>query len=418
MRAFVAITKKSLVAVVTMLAILTSATAIAQDGYYTVSGVVKDAKTKSKLVFASVSVPGTSTGIITNSDGEFTLKVPKSVGSEFEISHLGYENKRFSLAGGEPGQVYYVSPSSVVLQGVVVRPEDPRNIVLQAISHIYDNYSEKPMTLTGFYRETIKQRRDYLSIAEAITSIYKASYVGMDQDRVKVLKGRKGENVRKADTLMIKMQGGPSVALYVDVVKSPDLILSKEDIDGYSYQIVDMVSIDNMSNYVISFTPCVERDYPMYEGKMYITVDDLAISMIQFNLDMRDISKATRMLVKRKPKGLIFEPQSTSYLVTYKKMGDRYQLNYLRSEVKFRADWRKKIFRTNYTIMSEMAITHRDAENVEKISGKEAFRQNAIFAEKVNEYFDEDYWGDYNTIEPDESIQTAINRYNRRFKKN
>ena len=67
--------------------------------------------------------------------------------------------------------------------------------------------------------------------------------------------------------------------------------------------------------------------------------------------------------------------------------------------------------------MSEMAITERSLENVNKIPSKEAFRPYAVLSDRVNEYFDENYWGAYNTIEPDESIQSAINKFNRRFKK-
>jgi len=52
-----------------------------------------------------------------------------------------------------------------------------------------------------------------------------------------------------------------------------------------------------------------------------------------------------------------------------------------------------------------------------KISYKESFKPNLILADKVNEYFDENYWGAYNTIEPDESIQSAIDRFNRRYRK-
>jgi len=89
----------------------------------------------------------------------------------------------------------------------------------------------------------------------------------------------------------------------------------------------------------------------------------------------------------------------------------------MRSEVKFRADWRKRIFKTNYTIMSEMAITERNFDNVNKITFKESFKPNLILADRVNEYFDENYWGSYNTIEPDESIQSAISKFNKRFRK-
>ena len=89
----------------------------------------------------------------------------------------------------------------------------------------------------------------------------------------------------------------------------------------------------------------------------------------------------------------------------------------MRNEIKFRADWRRKIFQTTYTVMSEMVITERKTENIDKISAKESFRPYAVLADRVNEYFDENYWGAYNTIEPDESIQSAINKFNRRFKK-
>lgn len=67
--------------------------------------------------------------------------------------------------------------------------------------------------------------------------------------------------------------------------------------------------------------------------------------------------------------------------------------------------------------MSEMAVTERKSDNIEKFPMKESFKQYTVFADKVNEYFDQDYWGEYNTIVPDESIQSAINKFNKRFKK-
>lgn len=404
-----------------VIAFLISVSVIGQEiDYYTVSGVLKDSKTKERIVFGNVSVPGSNIGTVANSDGEFTLKIPKSLNvKEFEVSHLGYHNKRFSIPeNGKNENVYFVDPASVELKGVVVRPEDPRKIVGGAIDKIADNYSDVPNALTGFYRETIKQRREYISIAEAIAEIYKAPYkFTLESDRVRILKGRKGSNVKKADTLMVKMQGGPHVSLYLDLAKYPELLLTKEEMDNYDYEIVDMVSFDNESNYVISFKPRIKLDYPLYTGKMYISVETLAVTMAEFSLDISDLEKATQIFVRKKPAGLRFEPQSTSYLVTYKKQGDKYYLNYMRNEVKFRADWRRRIFETTYTIMSEMAITERSLENVNKIPSKEAFRPYAVLSDRVNEYFDENYWGAYNTIEPDESIQSAINKFNRRFKK-
>lgn len=388
--------------------------------YFTVNGILKDSKTKQKVVFASISVPGTNIGTVSNSDGEFTLKVQKSLNaSEFEVSHLGYLNKKFTIVeSANAEQIFYVDPYSVELQELVVKPVDARSLVLRVISNIADNYSPVPNMLTGFYRETIKQRRDYVSISEAIIDIYKSSYTSaFDADRVRVFKGRKGTNVKKEDTLAVKLVGGPNISLMLDVVRNPDVLLSRETVDFYTYEILNIVNIDGKLNYEIGFTPIVDLSYPLYYGKYYIEKETLALTMAQFSLDIEDEVKAAGSFVKKKPLGLKFVPTATSYLVTYKEQDGKYYINYVRNEVKFSCNWSKKIFKTNYTIMSEMAVTERKTENVEKFAAKESFKQYTVLADKVNEYFDENYWGEYNTIVPDESIQSAINKFNKRLKK-
>lgn len=422
MKTLNALIGKSLRYSATVVALIISAVLTAQEvDYNLVNGVIKDAKTKERVVFATISVPGTTIGTVANADGEFTLKVPKTVKSNvFEITHLGYQNTQFPIVNGTSGKdkVYMIEPASLEIQSVVIRPMDARTILEGALKNIDKNYSDKPVSFTAFYRESIKQRREYISIAEAVAEIYKAPYrYTLETDKVKIVKGRRGENVKKADTLMVKMQGGPHVSLYLDVIKNPELILTREDLPYYNYEVVDVVKIDNEANYVISFTPNTKLEYPLYQGKLYINTENLAITMAEFSIDLSEPEKVAQIFVRKKPAGLIFEPISTNYLVTYKKVNDKYQVNYMRSEVKFRADWRKRIFKTNYTIMSEMAITERNFDNVNKITFKESFKPNLILADRVNEYFDENYWGSYNTIEPDESIQSAISKFNKRFRK-
>ena len=388
--------------------------------YFTVSGTIKDSKTKQKVVFASVTVPGTNIGTVSNSDGDFVLKIQKSLSAaEFEISHLGFLNKKFKIAECTNGdQTFFVDPYSVELPELVVKPEDPRSIVLGAIANIEENYSLNPNLLVGFYREAIKQRRDYVSISEAIIDIYKSPYsYNFDSDRVRIFKGRKGGNVKKVDTLVVKLVGGPNISLMLDIVKNPDVLLSKENVDYYTYELLNLVNIDGKINYEIGFTPVVNLEYPLYYGKLYISKDNLAITMAQFNLDLKDADKAAQYFVKKKPLGLRFVPTSTSYLVSYKEQDGKYYLNYVRNEVKFSCNWKRRIFKTTYTVMSEMAVTERKTENVEKIALKESFKQYVVLADKVQEYFDENYWGEYNTIVPDESIQNAINKFNKRYKK-
>jgi len=423
MKTLAGIIKKSLKYGVMVIALAISASVLAQEAdFISISGVVKDSKTKDRLFFANVSVHGTNIGTVANSDGEFTIKIPKDANaSELEISHLGYENKLFPVMSNENDKnrrEFLLNPSSVEIKSVVVRPADPRAILSQAMSKVSQNYSTEPNSLTGFYRETIKQRHDYVSIAEAVAEIYKSAYrYTIENDKVKILKARKSSHVKKSDTLMVKMQGGPNVSLYLDLVRYPDLILNSEDMPYYDYKLLDIVNLNDEPTYVISFSPRATLEYPLYSGKIYVSVETLAITMAEFSMDLSDVNKATEVFVRKKPAGLRFEPISTSYLVNYKKDGDKYYLNYMRSEIKFRADWRRRIFKTYYTVMSEMAITERNTQNVNKISYKESFRPYTVLTDKINEYFDEDYWGSYNIIQPDESIQAAIKRFNRRYKK-
>jgi len=39
-----------------------------------------------------------------------------------------------------------------------------------------------------------------------------------------------------------------------------------------------------------------------------------------------------------------------------------------------------------------------------------------VFSEKVTAFTDSEFWGDYNVIEPDQSIESAIRRLSRKLK--
>jgi hypothetical protein len=66
--------------------------------------------------------------------------------------------------------------------------------------------------------------------------------------------------------------------------------------------------------------------------------------------------------------------------------------------------------------MSEIAITDRTTEEVIKIPKDEKIRHSDVFSEKVGDFADPEFWGDYNVIEPDQSIESAIRRLSRKLK--
>lgn len=382
------------------------------ESFFTVSGVVKDSHTKKKLNYVNVSVPGTNVGTVTNADGEFTLKIKHSLhAKEVEVSHLGYLNYRFDVSGDVDETTIYLVPSSKLLKEITVRPDHPRQLVEQAIDRISTNYSKVPNLFSAFYRETVQKGRRYIQVAEAVIDVYKSPYTdGIDRDRVRIFKGRKLLSPQKSDTLAVKLMGGPYFAVLLDVVKNPDVLLDKEMLSMYEFTMDDPVTIDNRPQYVISFKPTVVMPYALYYGRFYIDRETLAFTQIAFNLDMSDLSKATEVMLVRKPVGLHFKPYDFSFLVTYKLHDGISYLNYIRSDASFKCDWKRRLFSSKYNVVSEMVMTDRHDQGVKPFPYKEAFTKNEAFSDKVSDFFDPDFWGAYNIIAPTESLDAAVSK--------
>jgi len=86
-----------------------------EGGYITVSGIVKDKKSKKSLEYVNISIPGSTTGTVTNADGEFSFKVKDSIhAKEVEISHLGYFNSKIELNGKDvEEQTVWLTPTRI-----------------------------------------------------------------------------------------------------------------------------------------------------------------------------------------------------------------------------------------------------------------------------------------------------------------
>jgi len=408
---------KALLLFVFLSALMLLQGALAQD-FHSINGIVRDSRTRRPIPFASVFVPGTTIGTVTNLNGVFTLKVQKELEvAEFSISHLGYHRALLNiLEHTGTGKVFFLNPHTVSLPEIVVRPENPKELVRLSIRNIPENFSGIPQRLIGFYREAIKERRDYVSIAEAVVEIDQTAYGPQSaRDRTRILQARKSGDVKEMDTLIVKLQGGPHVAMLLDLVKNPNVILDYEMLDNYKFELVDFVNIEGNPNYVIEFSPDAILPYALYYGRIYINMNNLGITMVEFRLDLADRDKAADNFVVRRPPRLRFTPTRTNYLVSYKVIDGRFNLNYVRVEVEFFADWRRRLFRTGYTLMSEMAITERLPAGDDRMAIRDTFRPTYILAELVPVYFDEAFWGAYNVIEPEESIDLAIQRFNRRF---
>jgi len=145
-------------------------------------------------------------------------------------------------------------------------------------------------------------------------------------------------------------------------------------------------------------------------------VESGAITEAEFAFNLEDKAAVTSIFVRKKPIGMEVTPDIASYRTKYREQDGKWYFSYSRAEVRFKVNWKRKLFNTFYTTMSEMAITDRTDQEVIKFAGKERVRYSDVFSEKVSDFTDPDFWGDYNIIEPDQSIESAIRRLSRKLK--
>ena len=384
-----------------------------------VTGVVVDRDTHAKLQHVAVVAVGTNIGTVTNADGEFSLKLTdEELTRGLKFSYMGYMNFLLSREVVENDSFkvqVQMLPTSLTVGEVTIYGGKPRDLVVQAIEKIPENYSDVEHLYTTFYRETVQKRRAYIAVSEAVMDLYKTPYTSRSiyRDKVRLRKGRRLVNHQASDTLAVKIVGGPSLSLVMDVVKNDEELLSYEQLDYYDYRLGAPVMLDNRMQHVIHFAPRVKLDYALFSGVIHIDQERGSFTRVEMDLDVSDRTAASALLLHRKPAGLRFIPHGMHFLVGYRQQGERTYLNYVRSEFRFKCDWKRRLFSSNYTALSEMVMVDRE-ENPEIIRNRDRFRADQIFYDEVDAYADPHYWQDYNILEPTESLESAVDRLRKR----
>ncbi len=392
-----------------------------QQSVLTYRGKVVDSETGAPLVFASVAVKESNVATVTNIDGEFIIKIAETDATKnLEITFLGYKNKTVPISDlRENGHKNTISLSAapIPIKEIIVRPLDPEEIVKNAIYRFSRNYTNEPNLMTAFYRETIRKNKTYVSIGEAVVEIFKAPYSNdLRFDGARIYKGRKGSDVSKMDTILFKLQGGPVSTLQLDIVKNTESVLTLDAMKNYEYSLTGVVEIDEKPHYIIEFIQKPSVEIPLFLGSFYIEVDTYALTEAEFGFNLKNKEAAASIFIRKKPLGMEVTPEVASYRTRYREQDGKWYFAYSRAEVKFKVNWKKKLFNTFYTTMSEIAVTARTTEEVIKIAGKEKIRPTDVFSEQVEAFTDPEFWGDYNVIEPDQSIEAAIRRLSRKLR--
>jgi hypothetical protein len=392
----------------------------AQNTFTEFKGIVIDSDSQKPLESVNLTIKNTNISTITNTEGEFVLKVPES--SQFTLvvlSLLGYQTKEVNLNELSKENIKITLNEKIVElpQVNVIGFKNAEALVKKVFENKEKNNLDQPVLMTAFYRETIKKRNRNVSLTEAVVDLYKQSYLNKSRDVMKLNKARKSTDYKLLDTLAFKLQGGPFSTLYLDVMKYPEYIFNNETIDDYTYTFDQPTTVNDKLVYVVNFKRKPDDNPLYYYGKLYIDANALALTSATYALNIEDRKKAADFFVRKKPNDVITYPTEASYKVNYQEKDGKWYYSYGSVNLTFKVNKKRKLFNSEYSISSEMAITDWETTNPSdnKDLLKDRLRPSIIIADAVSGFSDPDFWGAYNLIEPDKSIETAIEKIRKKL---
>lgn len=404
-----------------VLVLFVSMVALGQEEYKSYEGQLNDADTKKALSLASITVKGTNISTITNAEGDFLLKVPAEISDAMVVfSYLGYETKNMPLKDLKPkGNKIQLNISITALSEVSIdAPQNPRRLVEEVLETKGQKYVSDPTLMTAFYRETIKKRKRNVSLSEAVVNIYKAPYSTLKNDAIKLYKARKSTDYSKLDTVALKLQGGPFNALYVDIMKYPEYIFTEESLDNYNFTFSNSTYINNRLIYVIAFNQLDEIINPLYQGKLYIDAKSKTLTSAVYELNITDRDLAAQLFVRKKPSNVQVWPTEVAYRVDYRNSDNKWYYSYSNVLMEFKVNWKNKLFNSVYSMAAEMAVTDWEVNKDEKSPKfRDRLKKSIILNDEAVGFSDPEFWGEYNIIEPEKSIESAIKKIQRQLKK-
>lgn len=384
-------------------------------------GVVLDQNNKNELALADISLTNSNISTITNREGEFSIKIPENLINErLIISFLGYKQQEIKLSELNKNEAeIFLQPAATMLASVdIVRPKNAYDLVKKTLALKDKNYLTKNTYMIGFYRETIKKRNRNASLAEAIVSINKQPYTNHKSDKITLIKSRKQTNYNRLDTLALKLQGGPFGSLYSDMIKYPEYVFNSETIKYYDFSFERSTEKNGRMVYVVSFKQNSKYTMPLFYGKLYIDAQTYALTSADYNLNVENKSEAASYFVKKKPNRVDVTPTQANYKVTYRVKNGKWHYSYSNMMLTFIVDWKGKLFNNKYTLNSEMAITDWSLDDKQlTLNESKELRPTSILQDETSGFIDPEFWGEFNIIEPEKSIESAIRKISRHIDK-
>ncbi|CAM4032511.1 carboxypeptidase-like regulatory domain-containing protein [Gillisia hiemivivida] len=386
--------------------------------YVEFKGEVVDNRSGDPIISAHLTVNGSNISTITNSEGEFSLKIPADLmSSQVTISFLGYKSKTVPLSSfsKEYTRITLEESLEVLSEVSIFKATDAKKLIRAMLEKRGDNYFDNPTLMTAFYREIIKKGRRNASLSEAVVKIYKQPNSSAKKDDVAIYKARKSTDYDRLDTLAIKLRGGPFNTLYVDLMKYTEFVFDAGNLEEFRFSFDQPTKMGKRYVYVVDFEE-INKSLPWYYGKLFIDTETNTLLKASYKLNVDDRDTASEMFVKRKPSRATVYPVDVNYEINYIESDGKWYYGYGNALLEFVVNWDRKLFNSRYTLNSEMVVTNwEDYTNKESRKDMNYIRPSVVMVDDISGFADANFWGNDNIIEPEKSIQNAIEKIQRQL---
>jgi carboxypeptidase-like protein len=376
-------------------------------------GEVSDLGSGEPLTGASLTLysGGNISGLVANKEGKFVM-TGRSYDS-IRVSMIGYHSK--TIFPGQAGRGYLkiqLQPAPAELEEVVVKKSSVVDIIRKTIAALPSFQPDDNFENKGFYREIIKDRENYFSVAEAV---FLAQYFPKRESyKLKLLQGRSKEDVTFTRLFEdFHPGGGPqSVAGKSFVVEHPDF-LNEKKIKLFNYKIDSLVQFDGRWLYSISFDQKPGVKEALEKGRLLIDSDTYGVISYEAENSplgaayIKDLSGTDKVMagilnIELKRKGW-------RRRIDFTFANEKWIMSYAEAEYAMGYKQPKKNIDLDLVIAVELLFSEIDKRVLKEISNDEEWKRNNIVA-NLPTAFDSAFWGDNNIISPTEEVDNIIEK--------
>jgi len=153
----------------------------------TIEGTVYYEETTEPVPFAYVKLQGIAYGTVTDHNGIFSLKIPeRHFDKTLEFSYVGLKTYLLKIEEYTSHVASYMKEDVTKLFTVVISAKidlNAKSVLKKALRAIPDNYIDEPFSLSGFYREYVKENGTSVKYADAAFVLNLKPYTGKDEKK-------------------------------------------------------------------------------------------------------------------------------------------------------------------------------------------------------------------------------------------